>query len=64
MDFHAHSLTNNSTWATTAADASGQDGVEHLPFATRTAGYVCISGTARQNTSKGYSVNEFEVYSR
>ena len=33
-------------------------------FAAKTARYVRVSATARQNTSKGYSINEFEVYQK
>jgi hypothetical protein len=55
---------NNSTWTTAATVTSGRGGVENLPFAAKTARYVRLSATGRQNTSKGYSVSEFEVYQR
>ncbi|MBJ7354079.1 MAG: penicillin acylase family protein [Thermoleophilaceae bacterium] len=56
--------TNNSTWTTVATVTAGKGGVENHPFTARSARYVRIAGTARQNTSKGYSINELEVYGR
>ena len=52
---------NNSTWSTVYSTTTGHGGIEDLTFATTSARYVRVLGTARA-TAYGYSLWEFEVY--
>ncbi len=55
--------TNGSTWTTVASTASGAGGTDNLDFTPTTARYVRMLGGTR-GTQYGYSLHEFELYSR
>jgi len=53
--------SDNSTWSTVYTRSGGSGGLETLNFASTTARYVRMYGTARA-TQWGYSLWAFEVY--
>jgi acyl-homoserine lactone acylase PvdQ len=55
--------TDNSTWRTVWSTEAGNGGTDVVVFAPTTARYVRMTGVDRA-TSHGYSLYEFEAYSR
>lgn len=53
--------SNNQNWTPVVTQSNGTGGVETITFATTTARYVRMFGTAR-GTVWGYSLWEFEIY--
>ena len=53
--------TNGTTWTTVASIVGGNGSTDDITFASTTARYVRMYGTARV-TTYGYSIYEFEVY--
>jgi len=61
--FQIQTSNDGSTWATVATQTAASGGTQTLDFPAATARYVRMYGTAR-GTEWGYSLWEFEVYSR
>jgi len=54
---------DNSSWTTVFATSTGDGGTDNISFAATTARYVRMQGVTR-GTSYGYSLWEFEIFSR
>ena len=55
--------TDGTTWRTVWSTTAGDGGVDIAAFAPTSARYVRMTGVTRA-TSYGYSLYEFETYSR
>ncbi|HCT77159.1 MAG TPA: penicillin acylase [Micromonosporaceae bacterium] len=55
--------TDNSNWTTVFTTSASDGGTDNVAFPATTARYVRMTGVAR-GTSYGYSLYEFEVFSR
>ena len=62
--YQVQTSTDHSTWTTISSTTTGDGGVDNLTGLTGSGRYVRVNGTKRCRTdaSKGYSIQELDVY--